>query len=555
MALRYLLELHTRKGSGLELARAVALPPTATLTLPHQHATGIGFTLGDLPIREHTANRFVLIQLSGVSGLAPRTGSARDGGATTASGPALMREFRTFLDEYQTLAAQQGAQYLLAGGDGVRRLRQGAALVFRALDDDVNVYVEPETLELGRDPDNRLTYRWTLVLKAYGRVAPKEAAGPIEGADSAKAARDASGKAAAAVAKLDAWLAAGRDRIASANGLVLAARRPLLALGRASSTLQALVTDARRLATAPVAALADVYYAARSVRAALFDLVTAAPTAGIAALTELRRLRGLLLDVEEAERATLAALGLAGGRRGDLATAAETTPLFPATQAKVFPPATPHPATAPYKAAAGENLATIAAKILGDAKQWPALAEINGFLGFGTKGDGSPLLPGDVVLVPAASAGLSPVSAADPYGVDLWIDPATGDLGGVSQLVVYNDPVTGAPVATVPEVVDLRLSTGESNALQGLRLRLLTPQGEWRLRPGFGIAPQIGAPLLAAVRGQTAAQAAEQLRADKRVQRVRSLDVQDTGSGLVVEAEIDLIASGALTVLATVPAT
>ena len=541
MAFRYMLEIHKQNGKGLQLDRALLVPPTATLRMPHEHATDLRYTLGSLPIREHTPNRRIMVELSGDSGLQPRAGQGRDGKTLTADGPTLAREFRAFLADYQDIAAQQGARYLLDAGRGVRTLRQGAAMVLRAFDDDLHVYVEPRSFELARDVrGSRLTYRWTLQLEAYALAEPTPTPSPLSSANPAALARKSSASTSAAISKIEAWMQRGRDRLGVANDLILGVRRPLLRLKRAGATLQGLTADARRLVLAPAAALADVYQSARSVRVALANLLSASATAEYASANELRRLRRLLGLAETAQRDALTALGASGGKPGDLLSADNAESQFPSSNPKSIADATAAPPTSTYTLQVGETLISLAARLLGDPALWSIIAKLNGMQDANTKGSGLPLLPGDKLKIPAAAAGL-PAQDSDPFGTDFYVDPTTGDLAGLQQDVVYNEAATGALTVTVSEVTDLQTVTGPDNALQALRLRLLTEQGSWRLRPFFGVAPAVGGKVLATAQAELAARASEQLRADARVAAIRALDVRDDGDGLTLLVDVDLV--------------
>jgi hypothetical protein len=182
-----------------------------------------------------------------------------------------------------------------------------------------------------------------------------------------------------------------------------------------------------------------------------------------------------------------------------------------------------------YSWRAGDTLQGLALRAYGDASRWREIAEFNGLRG-ARWGDGRPLSVGDTLLVPRDPVdevrGAAPESG--PFGVDLRVDLATGDL-------VLRDN-------------DTALSEGPANLAQALALRLLTEQGESWILPTYGLPLRVGGVGAPRESAYLAAQVSDQLRQDARVREVNSVEVLSEGDLVAVSVTFTPIAGSTTTI-------
>ena len=137
---------------------------------------------------------------------------------------------------------------------------------------------------------------------------------------------------------------------------------------------------------------------------------------------------------------------------------------------------------------------------------------------------------GDTLLVPRDPVdevrGAAPES--DPFGVDLRVDLATGDL-------VLRDN-------------DAAVSEGPANLAQALALRLLTEQGESWILPTYGLPLRVGGVGSPRESAYLAAQVSDQLRQDARVREVNSVEVLSEGDLVAVSVTFTPIAGSTTTI-------
>jgi hypothetical protein len=117
---------------------------------------------------------------------------------------------------------------------------------------------------------------------------------------------------------------------------------------------------------------------------------------------------------------------------------------------------------------------------------------------------------------------------SDPFGVDLRVDLATGDL-------VLRDN-------------DTALSEGPANLAQALALRLLTEQGESWILPTYGLPLRVGGVGSPRESAYLAAQVSDQLRQDARVREVNSVEVLSEGDLVAVSVTFTPIAGSTTTI-------
>jgi hypothetical protein len=108
----------------------------------------------------------------------------------------------------------------------------------------------------------------------------------------------------------------------------------------------------------------------------------------------------------------------------------------------------------------------------------------------------------------------------DPFGTDLYMDPATGDLE-----VLGDD-------------VDVRLVRHADNLEQAIRNRLLNTQRQSAVFPSYGLPEFVGTPTSAAGLGFFASQLNLQLNRDPRVLEVSRMVLSDEGDGLTAYLEV-----------------
>lgn len=159
---------------------------------------------------------------------------------------------------------------------------------------------------------------------------------------------------------------------------------------------------------------------------------------------------------------------------------------------------------------AGEDLPAFAARVLGDAGRWPEIMSVNGMTSPWQLPDGSPVIAGTPLLVPAAVPdGVERPPDGDPFdimGTDLlW------DFGALDFVVEGDGPTDFLSVSGLP------------NLKQGLLTRFGTAQGAVLVRPNMGLPNtlgQVATPARAAIK---ASQVVSQSGADPRIKQVSSV--------------------------------
>jgi hypothetical protein len=248
--IRYLIEWH--KDGALYRAVSLPLPPNA-LSVSAQAPSQVTYTLGQ-PIRELGRYRQRTIELSGSAGYDARPSFTADGAITSQLGPAILIAFTRFLEEYQRTATNEGAE--------------SHELIFRALDEEINLKVEVSALSVERNADGaNLAPEWSLSLQSYDDAAPapEDALFDLEGALSGVTSAIQTAADAVATAQL---LAEG------ANAYV---RRgisgPLTALDKLTSAVRGTVNGLRELADIPADILRQISKTAGSLRSSVSALI------------------------------------------------------------------------------------------------------------------------------------------------------------------------------------------------------------------------------------------------------------------------------------------
>ena len=498
--IRYLIEWH--KDGALYRAVSLPLPPNA-LSVSAQAPSQVTYTLGQ-PIRELGRYRQRTIELSGSAGYDARPSFTADGAITSQLGPAILIAFSRFLEEYQRTAANEGAEF--------------HELIFRALDEEINLKVEVSALAIERNADGaNLAPEWSLSLQSYDDAAPAPEDGlfDLEGA--------LSGVTSAIQTAADV-VATAQLITEGANAYV---RRgisgPLTALDKLTSAARGTVNGLRELADIPADILRQISKTAGSLRSAGELLVNDLITYDDELSAEWSLLLSIFGAVEEIEIQAESVSAITPLPDEETATA---PPLVPSASEPVIAPLRDLIPTTAYRLRLGEDLRTIAARVFSDAERWPELSRLNGWLSADRDGRGQPPRAGSVILIPDTIQSGAPTQR-EPYGVDLFIDPTTGDLDLVAD--------------------DLATIKGARNLEQALTHRLHTRQGETPILTAYGLPLTIGERVTTTSAGYLSAHIREQLARDPRVDRVNVIEVSDRGDHLSAALQFTARAGGLMT--------
>lgn len=541
---QYLLERVNVVTHAIEAA--VVLPIVTGYVKAERFPIGVEFTLGDEPIRDLAGaligdqapgvgnlHRGAHITITGRTGTHEQLGSDASGNTLFADGPALFDELRKFLAQYlrdaaaQQVARAQGRPDGITGALALGGVRLPAApqgdtrLVFRALGEGDEYYVEPLSLTPPRDAaSSRFSWTYTIELIAYRRAGPHPRTGVGGFLDTL---RDASRTAARCVAKATAVIAQATVTVDDAHDAfreIVAG--PARSVGRLFTQLDQLTRSADAFANLPAEWLGAVSASLEQAVNWAADTVAMLPFADRADARA--SASDLVTRVEDLRREVDALCGRRGVPRAATATPMELAAVG-AIGAGLAADDAPVP-TRPYVVRPGQTVASIAAQVVGNADAAQAIAALNGMASWDTLGDGAPLEPGTVLLLPASSANaahassaaLAPAAADNAYGVG-WL------LGSDNDLVV---PGITPRAAT--------LTRGPALLARDLRVRLTMRQGECRALPFVGTLPFLGDTVTAERTGRIASSVREQLLADARIAKVEAIDVADGGDRIGLRA-------------------
>jgi len=158
----------------------------------------------------------------------------------------------------------------------------------------------------------------------------------------------------------------------------------------------------------------------------------------------------------------------------------------------------------------------IAASHLGNRNLWTQVTLLNGMIDARTKNDGSPLIAGDILLIPSTS-GLSNIDPDTFYGTNLLF--RGGDLVSVGDR-------------------DIGTISGISNFYQNFRHRMLTTRGHNRTYPDFGLPKLVGSDDMSDVPGQVLSNVRRQTLSDHRVSEINEMTLNEQGGSLDVSLTI-----------------
>lgn len=504
----YLLEVYENK----TLKTAVTLPYGPTdYEQKRPSATVITHTL-DGVVREHTENHHTQIMLKGVSGYTSRLGHTRDGGVSFLSGRRIMEEFDVFLNTYQTLASQKG--------------HRSVYMVFRALQENQAYRVEAKQWEWRLAAQgSRFSYEWTLELEAYG-APPESPLTPIlsPATEMLKSAQDKLNVIAGVVALGSAAL----DNVGSELNEV---GETLRAVGRVLTAYESVVASADGLRTYVTETIPAIFDAECQRYKEAWDQFKEASLT-VLDYYDVGQERLLSYVGNTAEQASYAALTMAGmlGVQTETRKSSLTEDAGVDVNEQGGIDATERRVVSSYTWRSGDTLQGLALRAYGDASRWPEIQSLNGMRSARHWGDGTPLAVGDRLYIPFATTTESPQRESDQvYGVDIAVDLTTGDL-----VLKDNDVLT---------------KSGARNLEQGLALRLLTAQGESWVLPSYGLPLRVGGVTLDREVAYLSSLVSDQLKQDRRIRDVLSVDVLIEGDKIAIDVTIDPVVGDAMTVV------
>jgi len=165
---------------------------------------------------------------------------------------------------------------------------------------------------------------------------------------------------------------------------------------------------------------------------------------------------------------------------------------------------------------------SVAAAVLGSSNYYWRIISLNNLQDAYTRGDGTPLVPGTSILVPAA--GVPAVKDNDVLGTDLLI--VNGDL----QLVGNNEV--------------MRVS-GFACYSQNLMHRMQTPRGSNRVFPGYGLPDDLNSSAASTIPATITMEVRDQLLQDFRTEEVKDLSLTEQGDKVAVSVLVTPIAGTA----------
>jgi len=196
----------------------------------------------------------------------------------------------------------------------------------------------------------------------------------------------------------------------------------------------------------------------------------------------------------------------------------------------------------------GDTIANLAARYLGNAREWKILAIFNGLQPpyISTQGLPFTLDVGDNILVPnfgksqrrrasPATLGVSPDAPAEEHflGTDLLLEDTAPN--GLADFVI--DTEGGS--------VDLRRVVGRLNLQQGIRTRIRTERGSDILYRNLGMRRVVGVGVSIVDLEQAQFSVVETVQADPRIANVRRIQFENTAEAPdVLEVDLEAVVRG-----------
>jgi hypothetical protein len=202
---------------------------------------------------------------------------------------------------------------------------------------------------------------------------------------------------------------------------------------------------------------------------------------------------------------------------------------------------------------AGEDIRSVAGRLLGDKGAWHVLAAVNGLSSPYISSDGraGTLSVGDPILYPSStsavnSSTINPVNTSDSEtaGKD------TNTLGPIQQVYGRDIRVESIPVANSGVVLtdlkvnqsgDISTIVGIPNVEQAIILKFSTEQGELPVHSGYGASIPIGSKATVTSLNDFRVKTIATLTSDSRIKSIKSIAFVTIGDVLVVNAALILV--------------
>jgi len=471
---------------------------------------------------QHAGVRTEKITIFGRSGGAKfKPGEDHNGALQHLQGYKLFQELEKFLYFYEQ--ARGGVEDPTSLWDAPM-LGQPVRLVYRALFEKKNLYVEPLNFTWTRDArGSRFGYIYRLELLAYKDFTSKKKGWDSAISDALDKVNNAVGSVNGHIAAFEKTVGTVFAELSAITGMINALRRTVkvvtsagvsigdginnTVLGAINASL-GLCTDVMRMVDDVFGSFAGGAWYSTGASADLHDTINA--------VSNTRRNLALMLssngykypaDPERGNTSRGLPLTSTGGASHggtisddlDDPGALETAPMGATSGAGV----------GQFAIFQGESLKDFALRVSGSIGLWLVIASLNNLVSNGQFSDGSPLVAGTKLLAPLPKGGGGGIIFANSpmYDVDLQLSPQ-GDL-----VVVGNG--------------DLALVSGISNLKQGITTRLRTNVGEVTGAPSMGMPKVIGKKQLASTAGILATTMEAQLLADARVKGIKDIQLEE----------------------------
>lgn len=210
-----------------------------------------------------------------------------------------------------------------------------------------------------------------------------------------------------------------------------------------------------------------------------------------------------------------------------------------------------------YRIQVGDNIKSLAKKLLGNASSWKVLVIINNLkYPYITNNRVSTdvLIPGDFILYPSTSG----VSVDNSSAQIASNDETTNDHTDLSEVelsygrdirleTVEEGSAQLSDIRVDPNLGDYSTIVGVPNVEQALKIKFATEQGTLTSHPEYGSQFPVGTRLTAPSFNTFRIQAKSTLLSDPRIAGVKSINFVSTGDILVTIAKLQLAGEGVLT--------
>ena len=512
--------------------RAYVLPRVADITIGLVPPDVRRFGLAGRPRKQHAQYRDIPISIRGRSGFKEQSG-ADAGGTRSGNGPDFFRELVAFLRDFQAYAAAHESAF---------RQDQQVQLVFRALWENEHHLVHLTRFDQHRDTDNsRFSYTWSAEFRTDGpadrTAAPNAAERGAERRERRRAAESESGldrdtiDATAGTAitagangvadrlpvnepgfadQVESFVEDATDFLKRVHAHLDGVRRPLQAAIRAATAVRGFAQGLREITVEfPRDLVLDLFQVLDTAAIAIFETWDALPAG--ARGTSRRNMLEALHNVQGLRGTTLEWLGERGERVGALVDRPNYLGGGPGVA--IYQGAL----VAEHTVTLGQTLQDIAGEVLGDRSRWTEIAILNGMPNARELRDGSPLVAGGVLKVPAVAGegvAINNIDVSNLYGVDFR-------FGNDRDLVAVGNPP-----------VDVATVRGEALFEQALWMRASLLKGDNAVWPQAGIDRVVAQPIDRQAISHFAAHTREQFLRDDRVAAVESFRLEAEGTAI-----------------------